>query len=254
MRFKACWLTAALLAVGAPLHARAQAANPYDGDRAAIRAGRALFENRCAECHGADAKGMNGPDLTGLWARGVPDERVFRTVRNGVEGSIMPSSSAPDTELWAVVAYLKSLGTVSPFASTSGDAARGRELFEDRCTRCHRVGGEGGALGPNLSRIGRVRSRDALEAAIREPSASMSAGYRTVSVVTPEGERVRGVIKGEDAFSIQMLDVRGRLRGYAKSDLAEVVREDRSLMPAFGPERLSDAELDDLVAYLGTLR
>lgn len=166
----------------------------------------------------------------------------------------MPSSSAPDTELWAVVAYLKSLSTVSPFASTSGDAGRGRELFEARCTRCHRVGAEGGALGPNLSLIGRVRSRDALEASIREPSASVAAGYRTVSLVTPEGERIRGVVKGEDAFSLQMLDVGGRLQGYAKSDLAEIVREDASLMPAFAPERLSDAELDDVIAYLGTLR
>lgn len=240
--------------MGAPLHARAQTANPFDGDRAAIRAGRALFENRCAECHGADAKGMNGPDLTVLWARGVRDERVFRTVRNGVEGSVMPSSSAPDAELWAVVAYLKSLSTVSPFATTDGDPARGRDLFGARCARCHRVGAEGGALGPNLTLIGRVRTRDALESAIREPSASVAAGYRTVSVVTPEGERIRGVIKGEDAFSIQMLDVRGRLRGYDKHELAEFVREDRSLMPTFGPDRLGDAELDDVVAYLGTLR
>jgi putative heme-binding domain-containing protein len=137
---------------------------------------------------------------------------------------------------------------------TDGDAASGRDLFGARYARCHRVGAEGGALGPNLTLIGRVRTRDALESAIREPSASVAAGYRTVSVVTPEGERIRGVIKGEDAFSIQMLDVRGRLRGYDKRDLVEVVREERSLMPAFGPDRLDDAELDDVVAYLGTLR
>lgn len=254
MTYKVSRFLTALVAFGPPLHVGAQTANPYEGDRAAIRAGRAIFENRCAECHGADAKGMNGPDLTVLWARGVRDERIFRTVRDGVEGSVMPSSSAPDTELWAVVAYLKSVSTVSPFAATTGDAGRGRVLFEDRCMRCHRVEGRGGALGPNLSLIGRVRTYDALLAAIREPSASVGAGYRAVTLVTPEAERVRGVVKGEDAFSIQILDVSGRLQGYSKRDLAELVREERSLMPAFGPDRLSDAELDDVIAYLGTLR
>jgi putative heme-binding domain-containing protein len=243
-----------LLALTGASHLAAQAGNPYDGDPQAIRAGRAIFENRCAECHGADAKGMNGPDLTVLWARGTRDERVFQTVRNGVSSSIMPSSSAPDTELWAVVAYLKSLSTVSPFDATAGDAAHGRELFDARCTRCHRVSGQGGALGPELTRIGRVRTRDALATAIRDPSASVAAGYRAVTLVTERGERIRGAAKGEDAFSIQIIDTRGRLQGYRKEDLQDVVREDRSLMPAFATDRLSDTDLDDVLAYLGTLR
>ena len=82
----------------------------------------------------------------------------------------------------------------------------------------------------------------------------MVVGYRPVTVVTRDGERVRAVTKGEDAFSIQILDTRGRLQGYVKADVQEVIREERSLMPQFGPDRLSDEELDDLLQYLGTLR
>jgi putative heme-binding domain-containing protein len=244
----------AVLALASPPALRAQSENPFDGDPQAIRVGKAIFENRCAECHGADAKGMNGPDLTVLWARGVRDERVFQTVRDGVSGSIMPSFSVPETELWAVVAYLKSLGTVSPFETGRGDAAHGREIFESGCNRCHRVTGQGGALGPDLTRIGRVRTRDALATAIRDPSATVAAGYRTVSLVTSDGTQIRGAAKGEDAFSIQLLDTRGRLQGYRKEDLRELVHEDGSLMPAFAPGRLSDADLDDVLAYLGSLR
>ncbi|HSH75126.1 MAG TPA: c-type cytochrome [Longimicrobiales bacterium] len=254
MTYMASTVVLLLLAVAAPAAATAQGGNPYDGDPAAIRAGGALFGNRCAECHGADAKGMNGPDLTVLWATDTRDERVFQTIRTGVSGSVMPSSSAPDQELWAIVAYLKSVSTVSPFESGAGNAARGRELFSASCARCHRVAGEGGVTGPDLTLIGRVRTRAALVRSIREPSAAIDRGYRPVAVVTLEGERVRGAVKGEDAFSIQMVDTGGRLRGYMKADLQEVVREERSLMPAFGPDRLSEAELDDVVAYLGGLR
>lgn len=243
-----------LLALAAPAPALAQGGNPYDGDPAAIRAGRALFANRCTDCHGPDARGRNGPDLTVLWEATTPDERVFETIRAGVPGSVMPSSGAPDQELWAIVAYLKSVSTVDAVANVAGDAGRGREVFASTCVRCHRVAGEGGTMGPNLSIIGRVRSRDVLARAIREPSASVAAGYRPVTIVTREGERIRAAIKGEDAFSIQIVDTQGRLQGYLKSDLQEVARGEGSLMPAFGPDRLNAAALDDLLAYLGALR
>ena len=83
--------------------------------------GARLFAESCASCHGADAKGDNGPNLTTLWASGAADDRVFETIRRGVPGSVMPASRASDAEIRAIVAYLKSL---APTAVTS-DAARG---------------------------------------------------------------------------------------------------------------------------------
>jgi putative heme-binding domain-containing protein len=249
-------IPSALLAAalcGSPAMVGAQTANPYDGNQAAMRAGRALYATRCAECHGADAKGISGPDLTMLWALGTDDDFVFRAVRDGVSGSIMPSSSAPDTEVWAMVAYLKGVSTVSPVETDAGDAARGLELFESTCARCHRVNRVGGRLGPDLSRIARVRTRDVMTREIRDPSASVRAGYRAVSLVTEDGLTVRGAVKREDAFSIQVLDTQERLQGYVKETLQEIVSPERSLMPAYGPSQLSDSELDDLLAYLVSL-
>lgn len=244
----------ALLVLVTPSVAVAQEANPFDGDPAAIRAGRALFANRCAECHGADAKGFSGPDLTALWAVGVSDARVFQIIRSGVRGSIMPAFDAPDQEIWAMVAFVKSISTVDAADAGPGDPQRGRELFEARCTRCHSVDGNGGRLGPDLSRIGAVRTRGALMRSIRDPSASVASGYRMVTLVTREGDQIRGAAKGEDAFSIQMMDTQQQLRGYLKADLAEVVRNPESLMPAFTDARIPAADLDDIVRYLGTLR
>ena len=250
-------LVCGLMALGGPAGALAgqdAVVNPYEGDPAARRAGAALYATRCAECHGADAKGISGPDLTALWAVGTSEARVFQTIRRGVSGSIMPSSAAPDNELWAVVAYLKSVSTVPPVDFAMGDADRGRELFGSNCAGCHRANGAGGRLGPDLSRIVRTRSRAALTLAIRDPSASMAVRYRTVTLVTTDGRQIRGVKKSEDAFSVQIVDTGERLQGYLKADLREMRDEEQSLMPAFGPDRLSEGDLDDVLRFLASLR
>jgi hypothetical protein len=123
--------------------------------------------------------------------------------------------------------------------------------------------GGGGRLGPDLSRVGSSRSRPALAHKIRHASSyimSVYAGgyvmedYRPVTLITRDGQRIRGVKKNEDAFSIQIMDTRERLQGYLKSGLRELVNDDASVMPDFGPDRLSDRDLDDLLAYLATLR
>ena len=90
---------------------------------------------------------------------------------------------------------------------------------------------------------------------IRTPSDWIPEQYETVTLVTSDGRRVRGAMKEEDAFSILVMDAVGeRLQGYLKSTLKEVVHEKVSLMPAYGPERLNETQLNDLVGYLTTLR
>ena len=60
--------------------------------------------------------------------------------------------------------------------------------------------------------------------------------------------------KAEDAFSVQILDTGERLQGYLKADLTSVAPDTRSLMPDYGADRLSEADLDDLVAFLTALK
>lgn len=239
----------AALCTTLPLAAAAQNGNPLESDATAITAGRGMFAARCAVCHGADALGATGPDLTQVWARGQSDEHVFESVRNGIEGSVMPPSQAPDEEIWAIAAYLRSISTVAPFEST-GDPEAGEALFTSSCARCHRVGNGGGAIGPDLSRIAFFRSRESLVRSIRDPSATVAEGYRAVTIVTRNGERIEGLARSEDAFSIQIVDTDARLQGYRKGDLADLVHEKDSLMPKFGRLRLNDNELEDVLAFL----
>lgn len=219
--------------------------------------GAALYAARCADCHGADATGVRGPDLTRLWGGGATDERVFQVIRQGVPGSIMPPSGAPDAEIRALVRYLRALGTAPttvPASSPGAATPAGEAKFWSACGHCHRVGQRGGRLGPDLSRIGITQGADVLRTSIRDASKVIAPGYQSVTLVMKDGTRLRGVRKGEDAFSVQLLDARERLQGYAKADLARVERDTTSMMPSYGPDRLSDADLDDVVGFLVGLK
>jgi quinoprotein glucose dehydrogenase len=115
------------------------------------------------------------------------------------------------------------------------------------------VENQGGALGPELSDIGLRRSVEFLRQALLEPDAYVADNYRTVTVTTRSGEQISGIPLNEDEYSIQLRDTSDKLRSLLKRDLKDWKRETRSLMPAYG-SALSPAELDNLVAYLNSLR
>jgi len=237
-----------------PIVGNPAANNPHLGNAESIRSGMTLYRTRCADCHGMDATGYHGPDLAALMATDVADERLFQTIRKGVPGTEMPASDDPDDDLLQIIAYLRKLGAPPPAERASGNVENGQRLFAAQCVSCHRVAGKGGRLGPDLSRVGISRSRASLVREIRAPGEFVPPSFETVTLVTKDGQRVRGAKKNEDVFSIQVMDTRERIQGYLKSNLQEVVYEKGSLMPAFAQGRLNDNDLNDLVGYLTTLR
>jgi putative heme-binding domain-containing protein len=239
------------------LPADAPANNPLEGNVDAITAGMGAYRQRCADCHGMDARGIRSPDITQVWARGRTDSALFRVVRNGIPGTEMPAHPAPrtsDTDVWRILAYLKTLAAPLPADAPPGNAGSGESLFATNCLACHRVGDRGGQLGPDLTRIGTARARAALARQIRGNVADFRTGYQPVTLTTPDGHQIRGVKKNEDLFSVQIMDTSERIQGYLREDMRTVTNEKQSAMPAFGAERLSDAELDDLLAYLTSLQ
>jgi putative heme-binding domain-containing protein len=227
--------------------------NPHLGNPQSIRSGMALYRTRCADCHGLDAGGYRGPDLNAVIAGGATDEGLFQTIQKGRPGTEMPPMSGPDDDILMIIAYLRKIGSVAPESAT-GNVENGQRLFAAQCASCHRVAGKGGRIGPDLTRIGISRSRAALVREIRTPSDFIAPNFETVTVVTKDGQRVRGVKKNEDPFSIQVMDTRERIQGYLKSNLQDLTYEKTSLMPVFGAGRLNDSDLNDVVSYLSTLR
>ncbi|MGH9255370.1 MAG: c-type cytochrome [Vicinamibacterales bacterium] len=231
--------------------------NPLEGNADAITAGMGAYRVRCADCHGMDARGIRSPDITQVWAKGRTDDALFRTIRNGVTGTEMPAFAAPrtsDVDIWRILAYLKTLAAPAPVGPPRGNASAGESVFASSCLACHRIGDRGGRLGPDLSRIGAARAREALARQIRGNVADFRTGYEPVTLTTPGGQQIHGVKKNEDLFSVQIMETGERIQGYLREDMRAVTNEKQSAMPAFGSDRLSDAELDDLLAYLTSLQ
>lgn len=235
----------------------APANNPLEGNPGAILAGMGNYRQRCADCHGTDARGVRGPDITQVWSSGRSDEGLFKTIRTGVPSSEMPAFAAPrtsDRDIWQMLAYLKTLAAPAAADPPRGNAANGAVVFRAQCAGCHRVGTTGGRLGPDLSRVGSARTRDVLASRIRRGSEDFRAGFEPVTVTPPDGKPIQGVKKNEDLFSVQIMDAGERIQGYEKDKMTAVVNTRKSAMPVFGPDRLSDSDLDDVLRYLRTLR
>jgi putative heme-binding domain-containing protein len=231
------------------------AKNPFEGNPEAIRAGQGLFRARCADCHGMDARGVRAPDLTQVWASGRTDDGLFKTLKEGVPGTEMPAGTRMfDHEAWQILAYLRTLAASAPTDPPRGNAENGRRIFRANCASCHRVNGVGGRLGPDLSRVGAARTRDLIVRQIRGATEDFRPGYEPVTLTLPNGQPIHGVKKNEDMFSVQIMDTRERIQGYEKDRMRSVVNDTKSAMPAYGPDRMSESDLDDLVRYLLTLR
>jgi putative heme-binding domain-containing protein len=232
----------------------AASANRFDTPDG-VAEGRALFQLHCSYCHGAGGEGGRGADLTtGQYRRGGSDTNLYSTVRNGI-GSEMPAVRATDDEVWKMVAFVKRIGSSGLAERPPGDALAGKAVYNGKggCATCHTIGREGGSLGPDLTDVGRRRSLKYLEESIVTPDADIAIQYRGIEVVTKSGVAVGGIRLNEDDLSIQLRDTADNLRSFLKENLREIRRDRPSLMPAYGAA-LNRKEIDDLVAYLNSLR
>lgn len=246
-----------LLLLLVPLPCVAQTARLGTATAAEIAAGQRIFEAQCAWCHGAGGTGGTGPDLRrATLGHAATDAALVGIVRSGIPGTEMPSLASALTErmAWQTAAYVRSLGRV-PAAPIPGNARHGAVLYESSgCNSCHTIDGRGGILGPDLTRIGRLRGAPYLHEALVRPEAAHPRGFVVVRAVTNAGVEVRGIRLNEDVFWIHIRDVRGTVHTLQKSDLSTLERQlDATLMPSYA-SRLSAADLDDLAAFLAGLR
>lgn len=225
-----------------------------------VRSGQRYFERQCSRCHGFDAKGNDetgAPDLTGRLNRASSDTGIFNIIRGGVPGTAMlpVAADVPDATVWQLVAYIGSLRYDPSSVELAGDAAAGRELFNGRgdCASCHMVDGAGGRMGPDLSRVGENQRPEDLLDALVNPSADVDPRWWTLRVTGQDGVPHEGFRMNEDSFSVRIMDANEELWSFPKSRIQSYERIEESTMPSYD-QRLSEDELDDLVAYLFSLR
>lgn len=252
---KAMTLAALTAAAVVAQHSDTVLVNPFQSPDDRAR-GAVFFRSQCASCHGADASGgAGGPNLTtGTFRHAASDEGLFKVITKGVAGTPMPGFSMNGREIWQIVGYLRSLSASRMAEQSKGDAVKGQSLVSaQKCTGCHWLHGAGSPRGLDLSAIGARLSVGELKRALIEPSAEVAPQYWLWEGKLKSGETVKGHRLNEDTFSIQVQDGAGKLRGIDKATLATQKLERRSAMPSF-KEKLSEAQINDVVAYLVTLK
>jgi putative heme-binding domain-containing protein len=218
-----------------------------------VAAGAKTFRSHCAACHGIHGEGARGPNLaTGVFYHGATDLALLTTISDGIPGTEMPGLFYSPDRVWQVVAYIRSLNSAG--TRPPGDPAHGKMLFRDKgCNQCHRVGGEGGRIGPDLTSIGGARSVNHLRQAMVDPNADVRERYWVVNLTTKQGQAFTGFLMNEDSYTVQFMDMNEQLHSMAKSDLARYSVDKTSKMPSYRG-LLKENEENDLVAYLWSLR
>lgn len=213
------------------------------------------YQLHCAFCHGQGDDGFAANLKSPRLPQAPTDAAMFNIIRNGIPGSDMPQAlGLTDAEIWQLVAYVRAMGRSAP-ARVPGDVPRGEALYRGKgaCAACHMIGGQGGRQGPDLTDIGAKRSPANLRASLTDPEASIAGGFLLVNLATRDGRKISGVRLNENTFSIQVRDLSDKIHSLRKTDLADLKKElGKSTMPSL--KSWSAAELDDLVAYLFSLR
>jgi putative heme-binding domain-containing protein len=223
------------------------ASDLVDGERA--------FKNSCATCHGPDGDLITGIDLgRGRFRRQMSDADLVRTIRSGIPNTAMPATPMTEEQATRIVAYLRSRAAAARGGAISGEAARGKALFDGKgnCASCHRVAAVGSRVGPDLTGIGAVRGAAELERSLVDPGADVQPNNRSYRVVLRDGTTVEGRLLGHDTFNVQMIDTREQLRSFVKSDLRQY-----GFLPSPMPSyrgTLGAQEIADVVSYLASLR
>ncbi len=225
-------------------------------DAASLAAGKKLYEFHCAFCHGKGDDGMAANLMSANLPHAPSDTALFNILKNGIPGTDMPAAlGLSDAETWQVAAFVRGLGRAAT-QEVPGDKSKGAVSFKTRCAICHMTNGVGGRRGPDLSDVGAKRSPANLRTSILDPDAAVVSGWSVSTIEMLDGKKISGVLLNEDQFQMVLRDSKGKIIVIDKVDKVKAEESETSLrsgMPSFRG-RIPDAELDNLVAYLFSLR
>jgi uncharacterized repeat protein (TIGR03806 family) len=156
---------------------------------------------------------------------------------------------------------IKRLGaTVQPeqILAIPGDAARGRKLFFESsgvlCKSCHRIGGQGTEVGPDLDQIGKKYDRAKILDNILNPSKEIEQKYLLWQVETKQGKVYSGLLVSKDDAKVVLKDAQNKLAEIAAGDIELMVSQQKSLMPELLLRDFTAEQVADLTTFLSTLK
>ena len=213
-------------------------------------------------------------DTLGTMPEGTADDLLAKSLDQLANGKLAPelelnlreaagrrTSEAVKTKLAAIDATRSGdksdlLAIYRP-ALVGGDAKRGERILKEKadvaCLRCHKVSGNGGEVGPELTGIGSRHDRQYLLESIVKPNDKIAENFETLIVATNDGQVQSGILKKQDDKTLTIITAEAKLVTIAKADIEEKKRG-ASAMPADIITHLSKSEVRDIVEYLASLK
>jgi len=209
-----------------------------------------------------------------------PGAYVVQGFKNEMPDPMRPPIRLSADEVRAVLVYLQSLGGTADLAAVklpagaeakaaavaeewspyiAGDVKKGEKLFFDAdsnaaCGKCHKVGERGGDVGPELTTVAGTRDPRFIIEAVLDPSKVIASGYEAVLIITKAEQYVTGIVKREDATTVEVADSQGKVQRVAKSDIKQRAPQTTSLMPGNFKEILTVEEFHDVLAFVLSLK
>ncbi len=228
-------------------------------DARAVKAGEPLYQQNCAACHGQNARGGEGPNLTrsAIVLHDEKGEEIGQVVKNGRPQAGMPAfPGLKPEEIYQIAEYIhqqvenaanrglyRSL-YANQRSQTSGDPKKGEEFFAAHCASCHSPTGD----------LAHIASKYP-QAATMQPLFLWPArkGAGEVTVRTASGETIKGTVIRLDDFDVAIRDVSGEYHHWPR-DRVTVEADDslsghRALLPKY-----TDSDIHNITAYLLTLK
>jgi putative membrane-bound dehydrogenase-like protein len=134
-----------------------------------------------------------------------------------------------------------------------GDPQRGRQVFRKHCATCHRVGGFGVDVGPDIADT-RTRTPEALLVDILNPNAAIDSNYVNYTITTKSGKTLTGLIATETAASITLKRAENQTETVLRQDIEEIQSSGVSLMPEGLEQNIPLQEMADLIDFLKNWR
>jgi putative heme-binding domain-containing protein len=186
-------------------------------------------------------------------------ESLYRTALADLPPEIFETIILPayNKAVAATEAKKRQLGPLADKVVASGNAANGEKHFKagkGTCIACHKIGDTGRAIGPDLTKIGAIRTeRDLLES-ILFPSNTLARDYEAHIIETGDGQQTLGVIKSHTAEGLLVVDIAGQEKNIPHQQITGDTTLTTSLMPMGLDQTMPEGELLDLVAWLRSLK
>lgn len=168
-----------------------------------------------------------------------PDRAIARRAEElmKAKGAMVSSNRQALVDAWMPVTEMK------------GNVENGIAMYKKHCAQCHKHGELGVAIGPNLTGMA-VHPKHEILMNILDPSRSVESNFRTYQILKEGGIVVTGMLAGESANAIRIIDSQGKEQQVLRADIEELIASTKSLMPEGFESSISKQEMADLLAFL----